>query len=121
MRPIRSLRRLVVSLVTLTALVVLDLVARSGHSIEELTADLKVFPQVILNIRVRERRPLDQIPSVADAIHAAQVALVDSGRVVIRYSGTEPKLRLLFEGPEKEPLERWNSRISTALKEKLGV
>ncbi|MGA2501053.1 MAG: phosphoglucosamine mutase, partial [Tepidisphaeraceae bacterium] len=89
----------------LTALVVLDLVARSGHSIEELTADLKVFPQVILNIRVRERRPLDQIPSVADAIHAAQVALVDSGRVVIRYSGTEPLARVMIEA-ESEDLMR---------------
>src|SRR5664279_3672355 len=71
----------------LTALVVLDLIARSGKSIEELIADLKVFPQVIVNVKVRERKPLDTIPAVAIAIHAAEEELKESGRVVIRYSG----------------------------------
>src|ERR1700689_3721347 len=68
----------------LTALVVLDLVARSGKSIDELTADLTVFPQVIVNIKVREKRPLDSIPAVAAAIHAAEEELRDTGSVVIR-------------------------------------
>src|SRR5580704_15953625 len=56
----------------LTALVVLDLVARTGKSVDELTLDLKVFPQVIINVRVREKKPLDTIPAVADAIRAAE-------------------------------------------------
>ena len=73
----------------LTALVVLDLVARTGKSIDELTADLKVYPQVIVNVKVRERRPLDGIPAVMERISAAEKELKDSGRVVIRYSGTE--------------------------------
>ena len=56
----------------LTALVVLDLVARSGKTVEELTSDLKVFPQVIVNVKVREKKPLQAIPSVAAAIRAAK-------------------------------------------------
>jgi len=81
----------------LTALVVLDLIARSGKTIDELTADLKVFPQVIVNVKVRERKPLESIPTVAAAIRAAEEALKDSGRVVIRYSGTEPLARVMIE------------------------
>ncbi len=73
----------------LTSLVVLDLIARSNQSIEALTADLKVFPQVIVNVKVREKRPFDSIPAVVAAILAAEEELKDSGRVVIRYSGTE--------------------------------
>src|SRR5208283_3739424 len=62
----------------LTALVVLDLVSRTGRSINELTADLKVFPQVIVNVKVREKKPLDSIPSVVDAIRAAEEELKDT-------------------------------------------
>ena len=65
----------------LTALVVLDLVARSGKSLDELTADLKVFPQVIVNVKVREKKPLDTIPAVVAAIRAAEEELKDTGRV----------------------------------------
>ncbi|MGB7987057.1 MAG: phosphoglucosamine mutase, partial [Terracidiphilus sp.] len=79
----------------LTALVVLDLIARSGKTIDELTADLKVFPQVIVNVKVRERKPLESIPAVAAAIRAADEALKETGRVVIRYSGTEPLARVM--------------------------
>src|SRR5258708_3668111 len=68
----------------LTALVVLDLIARSGKSIDELTADLKVFPQVIVNVKVREKRPLESIPSVRARIREAEKELADSGRGVAR-------------------------------------
>ena len=70
----------------LTALVVLDLVARTGNSMDELTQDLKVFPQVIVNVKVREKKPLEGIPAVAERIREAEEELKDSGRVVIRYS-----------------------------------
>src|SRR5579859_2222011 len=81
----------------LTALVVLDLVARTGKSVDELLADLKVFPQVIVNVKVREKKPLESIPSIAAKIRAAEEELKDSGRVVIRYSGTEALARVMIE------------------------
>ncbi len=105
----------------LTALVILDLVARSGKSIDELTADLKVFPQVIVNVKVREKRPLDGIPSVAMAIRAAEDELQDSGRVVIRYSGTEALARVMIEAESEEVMRRHAEAIASAIRAELGV
>jgi phosphoglucosamine mutase len=105
----------------LTALVILDLVARSGKTIDELTADLKVFPQVIINVKVREKRPLDQIPPVVAAIKAAEDELADSGRVVIRYSGTEALARVMIEAESEEAMRRHAEAIAAAIRNELGV
>jgi phosphoglucosamine mutase len=105
----------------LTALVVLDLIARTGKSIEALTADLKVFPQVIVNIKVREKRPLESIPAVAAAIRAAEEELKDSGRVVIRYSGTEPLARVMIEAESDEAMNRLAESIADAIRAELGI
>jgi phosphoglucosamine mutase len=105
----------------LTALVVLDLIARSGKSIDELTADLKVFPQVIVNVKVREKRPLASIPAVAKAIQAAEEELKDCGRVVIRYSGTEALARVMIEAESEEAMRRHAGAIADAIRNELGV
>ncbi|MGC9222768.1 MAG: phosphoglucosamine mutase [Terracidiphilus sp.] len=105
----------------LTALVVLDLVARTGKSLNALTADFKVFPQVIVNVKVREKKPLDSIPSVVAAIHAAQVELKDSGRVVIRYSGTEALARVMIEAESEETMRRHAEAIAAAIRAELGA
>jgi phosphoglucosamine mutase len=105
----------------LTALLLLDIIHRSGHSLAELVADLKVFPQVIINVKVREKKPLEQIPAVAAAIRAAETELADSGRVVIRYSGTETLARVMIEA-ESEPLMRHHAdTIAAAIRTELGV
>jgi phosphoglucosamine mutase len=105
----------------LTSLVVLDLIARSGKSIDELTADLKVFPQVIINIKVREKKPLEGIPTVAAKIRAAEEELRDSGRVVIRYSGTEALARVMIEAESEEAMRRHAEGIAEAIRAELGV
>ena len=105
----------------LTALVVLDLIARTGKSIGELTADLKVFPQVIVNVKVREKKPLDAIPAVADAIRAAESELADTGRVVIRYSGTEPLARVMIEAESEEAMRHHAEAIAAAIRNELGA
>ena len=105
----------------LTALVVLDLIARSGKSIDELTADLKVFPQVIVNVKVREKKPLESIPAVVAAIRAAEAELEDSGRVVIRYSGTEALARVMIEAESEEAMTRHANAIADAIRSELGV
>jgi phosphoglucosamine mutase len=105
----------------LTALLLLDIVHRSGKSLSELVADLKVFPQVIVNVKVREKKPLEGIPAVASAIRAAEVELADSGRVVIRYSGTEALARVMIEA-ESEPLMRHHAdTIADAIRAELGI
>jgi phosphoglucosamine mutase len=105
----------------LTALVVLDLIARSGKSIDELTADLKVFPQVIVNVKVREKKPLESIPAVAATIRAAEAELKDSGRVVIRYSGTEALARVMIEAESEEAMQKHAEAIAEAIRAELGV
>jgi phosphoglucosamine mutase len=105
----------------LTALLVLDTVHRSGKSLSELVADLKVFPQVIVNVKVREKRPLESIPTVTAAIRAAEQELAESGRVVIRYSGTEALCRVMIEA-ESEPLMRHHANtIADAIRAELGL
>jgi phosphoglucosamine mutase len=105
----------------LTALLLLDIVHRSDKSLAELVADLRVFPQVIVNVKVREKRPLEGIPTVAAAIRAAEAELADSGRVVIRYSGTEALARVMIEA-ESEPLMRHHAdTIAAAIRTELGA
>jgi phosphoglucosamine mutase len=105
----------------LTALLLLDIVHRSGKSLADLICDLKVFPQVIVNVKVREKKPLEGIPTVVAAIAAAERELADSGRVVIRYSGTEALARVMIEA-ESEPLMRHHAdTIANAIRSELGL
>jgi len=105
----------------LTALVVLDAVRRAGRPLHELIADLKVFPQVIVNVRVREKKPLEEIASVADTIRAAEAELAESGRVVVRYSGTEALARVMIEAESEEAMRRHADKIAGAIRTELGA
>ena len=105
----------------LTALLVLDLVHRSGNTLGELIADLENYPQVILNVKVREKRPLDSLPSVVEKISDAEAELRDTGRVVIRYSGTEALARVMIEAESKEQMDRLAESIVGAIQAALGV
>jgi phosphoglucosamine mutase len=105
----------------LTSLAILDLVARTGKSIAALTADLKVFPQVIVNVKVREKKPLESVPAVAKRIRAAEEELKDSGRVVIRYSGTEALARVMIEAESEEAMRRHAHAIADAIRHELGA
>jgi len=82
---------------------------------------LKVFPQVIVNIKVRQKKPLESIPAVAAAIRAAEEELKDSGRVVIRYSGTEPLARVMIEAESEEAMKRLAESIADAIRHELGL
>jgi phosphoglucosamine mutase len=72
-------------------------------------------------VKVREKKPLDSIPAVAAAIRAAEVELQDSGRVVIRYSGTEALARVMIEAESEEAMRRHANAIAGAIREELGV
>jgi phosphoglucosamine mutase len=105
----------------LTALMLLDLIHRSGKSLSELKGDLKVFPQVIVNVKVREKRPLEEIATIAATIRAAEKELADSGRVVIRYSGTEALARVMIEAESEEAMKRHANAIADAIRAELGI
>jgi phosphoglucosamine mutase len=105
----------------LTALVVLDVVHRSGKTLGELIADLKNYPQVIVNVKVREKKPLDTIPTVVSAIRSAEDELKDSGRVVIRYSGTEALARVMIEAESETAMRHHADAIANAIRAELGI
>ena len=105
----------------LTALRVLDVMARSGKPLAELVADLKVFPQTIKNVRVREKRSLEEIPEIARAIQEAERQLDGNGRVVVRYSGTEPLARVMVEAESEAEMHRHADAIATAIHKALGA
>jgi phosphoglucosamine mutase len=105
----------------LTALVLLDLLARSGKPLHELLSDLRVFPQVIVNVRVREKRPLDQIPGVVESILQAETDLHGNGRVVVRYSGTEALARVMIEAESEQQMREHADRIAQAIRVEIGV
>jgi phosphoglucosamine mutase len=105
----------------LTALRVLRIVAASGKPLQQLVADLKVFPQTIKNVRVREKRPLDQIPAVAAAIRRAEGELNGNGRINVRYSGTEALARVMVEAPNEETVQRLAGSIAAEIEKALGT
>jgi phosphoglucosamine mutase len=105
----------------LTALVLLDLVGRSGMPLHELVSDLRVFPQQIVNVRVREKKPLDQLPSVVASIQQAEADLNGSGRVVVRYSGTEALARVMIEAESEKKMHEHADRIAQAIRAEIGT
>jgi phosphoglucosamine mutase len=105
----------------LTALHVLQVVCRSGKSLAELVSALKVFPQTIKNVRVREKRPLEQIPEVTAAIRQAEGELNGNGRINVRYSGTEALARVMVEATDEATVHRLANRIAAALDAVLGT
>jgi phosphoglucosamine mutase len=105
----------------LTALRVMDVIVRSGQSLAELVGDLKVFPQKIQNVRVREKIPFAQVPDVQRAIDAAERELDGNGRVVVRYSGTEALARVMVEAESEEKMRALTAGIAGEIQKALGV
>jgi phosphoglucosamine mutase len=105
----------------LTALRVMEIMVRTGKPLAELVSDLKVFPQTIRNVRVRNKTPFAQIPAVQAAIAAAERELDGNGRVVVRYSGTEALARVMIEAESKEQMDRLAEAIVEAIQSALGA
>jgi phosphoglucosamine mutase len=105
----------------LTALLVLDMVRRSGRPLHTLCADLKVYPQVIVNVRVKEKKPLEGFATITATIQNAEEELHGNGRVVVRYSGTEALARVMIEAESEELMRRHADAIAGAIRSELGV
>ena len=105
----------------LTALRVFETASCAGATLDELTADLKVFPQKLVNIPVREKRPLSEIPAVAEEIAAGEEVLNGSGRILVRYSGTESLARVMVEAEEQDLVDRVTERVASAIRREIGA
>jgi phosphoglucosamine mutase len=104
----------------LTALRVMAKLVRSGRGLRELTADLKVFPQIIQNVRVHEKKPLEAVPEVAEALRLAESELNGAGRIVVRYSGTEALARVMVEAEDENQMRRLADMLTAAIQKTLG-
>jgi phosphoglucosamine mutase len=104
----------------LTCLRVLEAMRETGKSLEELTAGLALFPQKLVNIRVRERRPLAEMPAVQEQIAAAENYFGDEGRVLVRYSGTELLARVMIEARDLGDVEHHCERIAAAIRSEIA-
>jgi phosphoglucosamine mutase len=105
----------------LTALRVLEIMVRTGRPLADLIGDLKVFPQTIRNVKVRQKTPFAEIPAIQAAITAAERELDGNGRVVVRYSGTEALARVMIEAESKEQMDRLAAAIVESIQSALGA
>jgi phosphoglucosamine mutase len=105
----------------LTALRVLEIVRDSGRSLDELSDAVKTFPQKLVNVRVKYKRPLKELDSVQAEIAAAEQEFQNGARVVVRFSGTEPLARVMIEAESVDAVEKWTARIADAIRAELGA
>ena len=82
---------------------------------------MKVFPQAIVNVKVKAKPPLDSLQEVSRTLEEATRALGSSGRVVLRYSGTEPKARVMVEAEKESEVAHWSERLATAVRSAIGA
>ena len=104
----------------LTALRLMEILARTGKALADLVGDLRVFPQTIQNVRVREKIPFSQVPEIKSAIEAAEKELNGNGRVVVRYSGTEALARVMIEAESEQKMRALADFIAGAIRKSLG-
>jgi phosphoglucosamine mutase len=103
-----------------TALSVLRVMADTGRPLSDLSGQLVTYPQVLLNVRVREKKDLRGVPAVAEAMDRVERRLAGHGRLLVRYSGTEPLLRVMLEGKDQQEIQGWAAEIANSVKEHLG-
>jgi phosphoglucosamine mutase len=105
----------------MTALRLFEIAHRAGMGLDELIADLEVYPQKLVNVRVREKKGLTELPAVAREIRSVEEAFGATGRVLVRFSGTEPLARVMVEGPDLAQVERFSARIAEAIQREMGA
>jgi phosphoglucosamine mutase len=103
-----------------SALQILRVMIETGKPLSELRKVLKKYPQAQRNLRVKDKPPLDTLPEVQKLLAAAEADLSGKGRVLLRYSGTEPKIRLLIEGRDQAAIDAHADRIAEAIRSEIG-
>jgi phosphoglucosamine mutase len=104
-----------------TSLNVLRTMAAAGRTLSDLASELTTYPQVLVNVRVDRKVDLSTIPDVARVIAAVESRLAGSGRLLIRYSGTEPLLRVMIEGKDQREIAAWAEEIADAVRQRLSA
>jgi phosphoglucosamine mutase len=95
---------------------VLGVMAETGRDLADLASELRTYPQTLVNVRVKTRTPVEEVPAVAAAMARVEAALDGRGRVLVRYSGTEPLLRIMIEGENQTTVQAWAEEIADAVR-----
>ena len=103
-----------------TALNVLRVMAETGRELADLAAELVTYPQVLVNVRVKERKDLESVPAIAAVLERTRQRLSGDGRLLVRYSGTEPLLRVMLEGKNQQDIQGWADDIANTVRQHLG-
>lgn len=105
----------------LGALQVLRVLREEGMTLAQFADCMNEYPQTLVSMKVKEKKPIDTVPALAGAIRACEEDLTGRGRVIVRYSGTEPKIRLLVEAREAQLVDLWIGKLKQAVAEALGI
>jgi phosphoglucosamine mutase len=105
----------------ITALCLLRALRETGKTLSEATAGFQQYPQILVNVRVREKVPFDELPTVDTEVRAVEERLSHKGRLLLRYSGTEPLARVMIEGEKQFEIEDYANRIAAAIKREIGA
>ena len=103
-----------------TALQVIRVMLATGRSLGDLASGLRTYPQVLVNVRVREKADIEGIAGIADVIARVEERLAGEGRLLVRYSGTEPLLRIMLEGRDEREIRGWADEIAAAVRRHLA-
>jgi phosphoglucosamine mutase len=104
------------------ALQVLAIMQRTERQLSDLAQNaMERVPQILENVTLPARKPLEQMPVLGAGIAKVEQELGDDGRVLVRWSGTEPKLRIMLEGPNEDKLRRWAKDLAAAAKKDVGA
>jgi phosphoglucosamine mutase len=103
-----------------TLLAVMRVMIESGRELADLADELVTYPQTLVNVRVRSKTPVEDVPEIAAAVARVTSALAGRGRVLVRYSGTEPLLRVMIEGEDQASVQMWAEEIAEAARTTLG-
>jgi len=104
-----------------TSLNVLRTMAATGRTLSDLASELTTYPQVLVNVRVDRKLDLNTVPEVASVIATVESRLAGNGRLLIRYSGTEPLLRIMIEGKDQREIAEWAEEIAEAVRQHLAA
>ncbi|HYO90940.1 MAG TPA: phosphoglucosamine mutase, partial [Pyrinomonadaceae bacterium] len=105
----------------MTTLCILRAMRESGVPLHELTAGFRRYPQVLVNVRVREKRPFEEVSEIERAAQETQEQLGAGGRLLLRYSGTEPLARVMIEGERQDVIERLANSLAAVIRNALGA
>jgi phosphoglucosamine mutase len=105
----------------ITSLSLLRAITESHQSLSALTAQLSHYPQVLVNVRVREKVNFEQLSTVQEAVAEVKELLSNNGRLLLRYSGTEPLARVMIEGVDQHEIEKYAEEIAGRIRSEIGV